>query len=103
MEKKEEVIRWFESLPVLADVKLGVDRQALLDLAGHHGFGVFIGLMMGARQAFYTQLAALPISNMESAARASVIQGRVQGIDLIRETLLEQFIQPAEGQTDASK
>lgn len=85
------VLTWLENTPVLAEISDSKEREAFQSLVGHEGFRLFLGLMLGARQTFYTQLAALPLNGMENAARASVIQGQIKGIDLARQTVVEFF------------
>jgi hypothetical protein len=96
--ERKDVMRWLEELPILAELKDSKQAEAVRSLAGHEGFGLLIGLLMATRQAFYVQLANLPIGNSTDAARFSVLQGQTKGIDLVRETLLELFpdVTPAE-------
>lgn len=93
---REAAFKWLEDVPVLDGITSTPDVEAIKTLIGHEGFSLLLGLLMGSRQAYFVALANLPLGNSADAARLSVLQGKVQGIDLIRETLLEQFPQPAE-------
>lgn len=81
-----------EAIPVLAQLADTKQHEAVQSLLDNEGFRLFLGLMLGTRQALYAQLAMRPVANAADAARASVIQGQIQGIDLFRETMLESFM-----------
>lgn len=91
----EQAQAWMVSVPLLTDITESKQLEAFQSLVGHEGFAVFLGLLLGSRQAFYAALAAIPLDGAANAARASVIQGQIKGIDIARETVLEQF-KPAE-------
>jgi hypothetical protein len=98
---RAEVQIWLESVPVLVAPRDSKEQEELVKLVGHPGFAAFLGLMLGAREAQYQALANIPLSNMEGAARASVLQGIIKGIDLTRQTVLELF--PADEATEGAK
>lgn len=61
----------------------------VLDLLTHTGFASLLGLLQGERNGLLLSLAHLPLTSPENIAVASVTQGRVQGIDALRRTLVE--------------
>lgn len=96
----EEIKDWLESHQPKAEL-LPDEAEALQSLIGNKGLGALLSLMMAARHVSYITLAALPLGTDEMVARASVIQGTIKGIDLIRETLLEQTM-PAQASEGAN-
>jgi hypothetical protein len=94
---------WLESQPPKAELD-DVERVELLKLLGHPGMGALLSLMLGSRQAIFVSLSNTPLNSPSAVAQASVLQGRAQGIDLLRDTLLEQshVAQAAEGAKDNS-
>lgn len=97
-EPPSHVLQWLESIPVLDKLADSKEHEAVQALVGNEGFRLFLGLLLGSRQAFYAGLSAIPLVNGESAARASVIQGQIKGIDLFRQTILESFSSVGEQQ-----
>jgi hypothetical protein len=91
MATAEEAQGWLTSLPVVTEIEDSKQLEAVQSLLGHEGFATFLGLLLGSRQAFYVALAAIPLDGAANAARASVLQGQIKGIDLVRQTVLEQF------------
>lgn len=89
MNEPSAAQKWLESIPILTHLEDSQQRAAFESLIGHEGFRLFLGLLLGSRQAFYVALAAHPVFNAEGAARASVIQGQIKGIDLARQTVLD--------------
>ena len=88
--QNKEIEYWLGHLPVLGDEDITDEmRQGILELLGHKGFGALLGLLLGQKQVYLFQLAAVPLDSAAQVARASVIQGRTMGIDAIRETLLD--------------
>jgi hypothetical protein len=96
MPNPEHVQAWLESTPVLAELTDSKQLEMVQSLVGHEGFHLFLGLLLGSRQAFYTALSAIPLDGAANAARASVLQGQIKGIDLVRQTVLEQFMPAAQ-------
>jgi hypothetical protein len=91
---------WLESITPIAESTEQQDAAAR-ELLGNDGLAAVIGLMLGSRQTFYTQLAHLPLDTAANVSRASVIQGQIKGIDLLRQTLLE-LATPAETGTEGA-
>lgn len=86
---REEVETFFGNCPVLTDVRSGQDVDAIQDLIKHPGFEVLVGLMFGARQGNYGMLSQVPLGTAADSCRASVLQGRIQGIELLMQTVVE--------------
>lgn len=91
MSNREDVERWLSSVPVYAELPDSKALEDVVSLVGHPGFYHLLGLMMGSKQAYMVQLSHIPLNNADAAARASVLQGQIKGIELLRETMLEQF------------
>lgn len=87
---RKEVQAWFDEIKPLTALEDSKDREQFEKLLGHPGFAVLLGLMVTARQGFYMQLSKLPLQGAADAARASVIQGTITGIELLWETVLDQ-------------
>lgn len=86
---REELDEFFNNCPVLTDVRSGADVDALHDLIKQPGFEVLVGLLFGARQGQYAALANSPLGTAAESCRASVIQGRISGIEMIMQTVVE--------------
>lgn len=63
--------------------------DSVMELVDQPGFGVFLGMLLAAKEAFRVQLSVLPLGTPENQHLASVLQGRIQGIEVSRQTLLE--------------
>jgi hypothetical protein len=98
----ENAQRWLEDIPVLAELSNSDEQIAVQSLIGHEGFRLFLGLMLGSRQAKYLQLSKVPLANSADATRAAVIQGTIAGIEMSRETVLECF-QPLGSRTEGAQ
>lgn len=86
---REEMETWLSEVPVLVEPQSGEDQMNLLDLMNQPGFKVLVGLLFGARQGAYAQLSQSPLGTAAQSCAASVIQGRISGIEMIFETVLE--------------
>ena len=91
----------FNNTPVLDAVPDSKAQEQLEELFKHPGFTILWGLMLGARQAYLYTLANLPCGSSEEIRRLGVIQGTIKGIDLLRDTALEQTI-PSAGEEGAA-
>lgn len=87
---QKEVQAWFDEVEPLTAITDSKDREQFEKLLGHPGFAVLLGLMLTARQGFYAQLSKLPLHGAADAARASVLQGTITGIELLWQTVLDQ-------------
>lgn len=85
-----EVQKWFDEIVPLTEITESKDREEFEKLLGHKGFAVLLGLMLTARQGFYATLSKIPLNGASDAARASVIQGNISGIELLWQTVLDQ-------------
>lgn len=86
----KEVQAWFDEIVPLTEITETKDREQFEKLLGHPGFAVLLGLMLTARQGFYAQLSKIPLHGAADAARASVTQGTISGIELLWQTVLDQ-------------
>lgn len=76
-------------LPAIVDSK---DFEQLVDCLKHPGLVHLWSLMLAARQGQFMMLSAAPTGNTAEIQRLGVIQGTIKGIELFRETVLEQFV-----------
>lgn len=82
----ENALRNAQVLENLPDSKA---EEAMQELLKHPAIPLLWGLMLGAKQALYRTLENLPLGNMAEVSFASVIQGKIKGIDMFYDTLLE--------------
>lgn len=92
----EEMNVLLNNVPVLAQVR-GEDERHLQELLLHPGLPILLGLMFGSRQALYATLSTLPLGDEDMRHRASVLQGKIQGIELLVQTVREQAV-PSSGE-----
>lgn len=89
---------WLETVEFASIEKLTQQQsEDLLSLVGHPGMKLLLGLLVGERQGLYVQLGNAQLGTAEAAARASVLQGTIKGIDRLPALLLEIVI-PAEAE-----
>lgn len=65
--------------------------DAVQKLIEQPGMALLLGLLVTTRQGMLMQLANMNLYSEAGRYQAAVLQGRVQGIDLFHQTLLEQF------------
>lgn len=87
----EEMNSFLAKVPVLTEVR-GEDERHLNELILHPGLPILLGLMFGSRQALYATLSTLPLGDEDMRHRASVLQGKIQGIELLVQTVREQAV-----------
>lgn len=97
---QEEVKAWLESHQPKVDLTTE-ETDEVRQLIGHAGLGHLISLLLASRMAQYAILAGLPLESEALRARASVTQGTIKGIDIIRDTLLEMAV-PAQAEEGAN-
>ena len=83
-----EMENWLKTLPVLTEVK-GEMEIALMEQLGGKALTGLLGLLLGARQAFYAQLSGINLGDRPHRHTAAVIQGKIQGIELVINTMRE--------------
>lgn len=88
MPKQSDVQAWLDKAEAISELTKE-QREQVETLLGSSAMLTLLGLMLGARQALLVGLSRIPIINNEAVATASVIQGKIQGIDLLPQTLLE--------------
>lgn len=92
MPNQAEIQKYFDGIEGIGDRALFTDEQnALESLVGHEGFSVLLGLMVGTRQGFLTQLGAMPLSTEPGRYQAAVLQGQIKGLNLLPQLVLDQF------------
>lgn len=87
----EEMEGFIGRVKVLTQAK-GEDERHLQEMLIHPGLPVLLGLMFGSRQALYATLSTLPLGDEDMRHRASVLQGKIQGIELLVQTVREQAV-----------
>lgn len=83
------------------DVLDSRQQSEVEELLRHPGLQHIYGLMLGERQGLYAALSNFPMTNMETVAAASVLQGRIKGIESFRSTLLELTVPNGEEQKES--
>lgn len=69
------------------------EAESVKLLVGSPGMAVLLGLLESEQRANGLILATLGLGSAENACAASVIQGRIQGIARVKQTLLELYPQ----------
>lgn len=93
---KEEMDYFLSSVQVITQAR-DQDERNLQELIHHPGMPVFLGLLFGSRQALYATLSTLRLGDEDTRHRASVLQGKIQGLELTIETVREQAV-PSEAE-----
>lgn len=88
-ERVATVDRFFKNLAIVDKIAREDAVRSILSVLDHPGFAQLLGLIIGERNGLLLALANLELSSAEKIARASVLQGRVQGIDTLHRTLIE--------------
>lgn len=83
--------QWLDAVPFLTEEEVTGEQFDLLiaQVTNGSALQVLLGLLAAERQALFVQLATVPITTPAQMAQASVLQGRIQGIDRAKETVLE--------------
>lgn len=98
---KDAFENWLESIPPLGGIS-SEQYDGLMQLCVDNSpLWALLGLLLGQRQDQMQILAAMPLGNSADAARASVIQGHIRGLDAARQTLLGLAKRAAEKQPQA--
>lgn len=80
---------WLHKIPVLTEPRTSDEEQALQELIGGKGLTVLLGLLFGTRQALYASLSYQSMGKGDGRWRAAVTQGKIQGIELVVQTMRE--------------
>lgn len=97
----EEMDNFLGRVPVLSKV-IDEDERNLQELIHHPGLPVFLGLLLGSRQALYATLSVLRLGDEDGRHRASVLQGKIQGIELTIQTVREQAVPSSAADSERS-
>lgn len=84
-----EMDAWLDKLPVLTAPRDSDEERMLMELLGSKGLGVLLGLIFGSRQALYAILSYQNMGTEDGRWRAAVTQGKIQGIELVIQTVRE--------------
>lgn len=87
-QERTKVLQRFFSSVTVPDIE-NVSANGVLGLLDQPAFATLVGLMNGYRNTLMVQLSNVPLDTPAAIAQASVLQGRVQGIDSLYSTLLE--------------
>jgi hypothetical protein len=90
----------------IADINVLTETQveSLVSLLTHEGFRVLLGLLLAEKYGAMQMLMQMDLSDGRQAHAASVLQGRIKGVDAPRNTLLElanYFTSPTDGDNNA--
>lgn len=91
----DELDKYVRSIQPITDLTPGQQRD-IEDLILHRGMRPLLGLLLAERQGYYMQLANWRVKDMEGAQHLGVLQGRANGIDRIRDVLIECTTVPTE-------
>src|SRR5687768_12412068 len=75
--------------------------EAVQEVLKHPGLYHLWGLMLGSRQTHFMMLSEAPAGNLDQVRRLGVIQRTIKGIELFRQTVLEQTIASGESKEGA--
>lgn len=78
---------WLRGLKLVTE-PTAEEYDQLMDLVGHKGFGVLVGLLLAERQGAYVMLSHASL-HADRVHEASVLQGKIMGIERAASTLLE--------------
>lgn len=78
------------------------DRIEVSKLLALPGFRTLLCSLQAEREAFRATLEGMPLTNQDQAARASVLQGQIKGIDRIRHHLLDILVPDATPQEETN-
>lgn len=83
--------KFLDEVPLLdaADLDQDAFDKLVRELTRGSALEALLGLLSAERQGLLWQLAHTPITTPTEAARASVLQGKIQGLERAKETVLE--------------
>jgi hypothetical protein len=91
-EAYDKAQRWLESWDPKATLS-DSEVDAVRSLIGHSGFGSLLSLLGAERQGCYVALANVNLEDVGGRRQGSVLQGRIMGIERVREAVLELYEQ----------
>lgn len=89
--------QWLESHEARPDLT-SAEVDQVKTLVGNPAFGLLLGYMQAEVQGYYRQLTYLPA---DQANVIAVIQGKIQGIERFRETVIDLFPQAPTNEGDS--
>jgi len=84
-----EMEAWLAKIPVLTEPRTLDEEHELQMILGSKGLTVLLGLVLGARQAQFVLLSYQNMGSEDGRWRAAVTQGKIQGIELVIQTVRE--------------
>lgn len=87
-----EMEAWLGRLPVISKLDGEAERH-VMELLGSPGLTAFLGLLLGTRQGLYAAISVLPNGDPVMSHRLSVLQGKIQGLELVINTVRELAVQ----------
>lgn len=90
MSPLEEARRWMEQQEPTATL-LHEEEEAIRGLVGNPGFAALLRWLGSERQGSYVYLSKLNLADSAQLRLATVTQGKIEGIERIREAVLELF------------
>jgi len=88
----EQAKRWLESCDPKAELK-DSEITDVKSLVSHPGFFALLSLLGAERQGCYVALANVNLEDVGGRRQGSVLQGRIMGIERVREAVLELYEQ----------
>lgn len=97
-----EMESWLSKLPVLSKLD-GENERDVMELLGSPGLTALLGLVLGTRQALYAQVSYLPNGDPVMSHRLSVLQGKIQGLELVVQTVRELAVSSSGNENEEGK
>jgi hypothetical protein len=94
-----EMEAWLAKIPVISKLDSEQER-AIMETLGSPGLTALLGLLFGSRQALYAQVSYAPNGDPVMSHRVSVLQGKIQGLELVVQTVRELAV-PSSGEVEA--
>jgi exonuclease VII large subunit len=92
--ERENAQQLLESLDPLATLT-GRQEDAIKKLLDDEGFKLLVRYMLSEAQGYRVTLSYLNLEDTQMRQQATVIQGKIQGIERLRETVLSLFADEA--------
>lgn len=83
-----EMESWLSRIPHIVELRGEQERQ-IQEALGQPALTVLLGLIFATRQGLYAQLSGLPNGDPVMSHRVSVLQGKIQGLELVVQTVRE--------------
>lgn len=84
----KEMEAWLNRIPHIVELR-GEPERALQEALGSPALTALLGLIYATRQGLYAQLSHLPNGDVTMSHRVSVLQGKIQGLEMVVQTVRE--------------